>query len=65
MCATSGSGEFTFVLRVFSSYFQDAEKEKQKSEAKHINLRKRKALSDLFKALASLGITSFVYLLEV
>ncbi|KAJ8039371.1 Midasin [Holothuria leucospilota] len=36
---------------------KDAEKEKQKSEAKHINLRKRKALSDLFKHLSSLGLS--------
>ncbi|WAR08077.1 MDN1-like protein [Mya arenaria] len=33
------------------------EKEKQKSEAKHINLRRRKALSDLFKYLANLGLS--------
>jgi len=31
------------------------EKEKQKSEAKHIDLKKRKALSELFRILAKLG----------
>ena len=35
--------------------FQNEDKEKQKSEAKHINLRKRKALSDLFRYLTKLG----------
>ncbi|KAH3728947.1 hypothetical protein DPMN_054910 [Dreissena polymorpha] len=36
---------------------RSVEKDKQKSEAKHINLRKRKALSDLFKYLAKLGLS--------
>ncbi|KAL4232858.1 AAA ATPase midasin [Mactra antiquata] len=36
---------------------RNEEKEKQKSEAKHINLRKRKSLSDLFKYLAKLGLS--------
>ncbi|XP_056015325.1 midasin-like isoform X2 [Ostrea edulis] len=36
---------------------QIADKEKQKSEAKHIGQKKRKALSDLFKELARLGLS--------
>ncbi|XP_070579649.1 LOW QUALITY PROTEIN: midasin-like [Ptychodera flava] len=36
---------------------KDADKEKQKSEAKHINLRKRKSLADLFKYLSLLGLS--------
>lgn len=36
--------------------FQSLNKEKQKAEARHINLRKRKALADLFKELEELGI---------
>ncbi|XP_053396218.1 midasin-like isoform X2 [Mercenaria mercenaria] len=36
---------------------RNEEKEKQKSEAKHINLRKRTALSDLFRYLAKLGLS--------
>ncbi|XP_062606102.1 midasin-like, partial [Saccostrea cucullata] len=36
---------------------QTADKEKQKSEAKHIGQKKRKALSDLFKEIAQLGLS--------
>ncbi|CAH1798601.1 unnamed protein product [Owenia fusiformis] len=36
---------------------QEHDKEKQKSEAKQINLRKRKALAELFKYLALLGLS--------
>ena len=35
---------------------QGADKEKQKSEAKHIHMRKRKALADLFKHLSLIGV---------
>ena len=35
-----------------------SDKEKQKKEAKLINLRKRKALSDLFKYLTQLGMNT-------
>ena len=31
------------------------DKDKQKSEAKHIHLRKRRALADLFKSLQNIG----------
>ena len=40
-------------------FFQDAEKEKQLKEAKNIQLRKRKALVDLFKYLVQIGEPSF------
>ncbi|KAK3603576.1 hypothetical protein CHS0354_028005 [Potamilus streckersoni] len=36
---------------------QGEDREKQKSEAKHINLRKRHALADLFKYLTKLGLS--------
>ncbi|XP_054255246.1 midasin [Indicator indicator] len=36
---------------------QTAEKEKQKSEAKHIQMQKQRALSDLFKSLAKTGLS--------
>uniref|UniRef100_A0A8W8MR76 Midasin n=1 Tax=Magallana gigas TaxID=29159 RepID=A0A8W8MR76_MAGGI len=36
---------------------QNTDKEKQKSEAKHIGQKKRKALSDLFKELTQLGLS--------
>ncbi|XP_062617960.1 midasin-like, partial [Saccostrea cucullata] len=36
---------------------QTDDKEKQKSEAKHIGQKKRKALSDLFKEIAQLGLS--------
>ncbi|XP_033739322.1 midasin-like [Pecten maximus] len=36
---------------------QSAEKDKQKSEAKHIHQKKRKALADLFKHLAYIGLS--------
>ncbi|XP_069109146.1 midasin-like [Argopecten irradians] len=36
---------------------QSAEKEKQRSEAKHIHQKKRKALADLFKHLAFIGLS--------
>lgn len=39
----------------FLCYLQNTDKEKQKSEAKHIGQKKRKALSDLFKELTQLG----------
>ena len=38
-----------------SDVTQIKDKEKQKSEAKHICQRKRKALSDLFKHLKTIG----------
>lgn len=38
-----------------NSFLQNTDKEKQKSEAKHIGQKKRKALSDLFKELTQLG----------
>ena len=47
--------EFSFI----SLILQDAEKEKQLKEAKNIQLRKRKALADLFKYLAQIGESSF------
>lgn len=34
---------------------QNVDKEKQRSEAKHIGQKKRKALSDLFRELTQLG----------
>ncbi|NWW44539.1 MDN1 protein, partial [Pedionomus torquatus] len=36
---------------------QTADKEKQKSEAKHIQMQKQRALSDLFKSLAKTGLS--------
>ncbi|XP_074663211.1 midasin-like [Tubulanus polymorphus] len=36
---------------------QVGDKEKQKAEAKHLNLRKRKALAELFKYLTTLGLS--------
>jgi len=44
------------VAQVVIVVLQAAVKEKQRSEAKHINLRKRKALSDLFRYLIKLGM---------
>lgn len=37
------------------TFDQTADKEKQKSEAKHIQMQKQRALSDLFKSLAKTG----------
>lgn len=37
------------------TFDQTADKEKQKSEAKHIQMQKQRALSDLFKILAKTG----------
>lgn len=37
------------------TFDQTATKEKQKSEAKHIQMQKQRALSDLFKSLAKTG----------
>lgn len=37
------------------TFDQTADKEKQKSEAKHIQMQKQRALSDLFKTLAKTG----------
>lgn len=42
-------------LLMYLCFIQEADEAKQKSEAKNINLRKRKALSDLFKSLAEIG----------
>uniref|UniRef100_A0A8C6J801 Midasin n=1 Tax=Melopsittacus undulatus TaxID=13146 RepID=A0A8C6J801_MELUD len=39
------------------TFDQTATKEKQKSEAKHIQLQKQRALSDLFKSLAKTGLS--------
>ncbi|KAL5010016.1 hypothetical protein ScPMuIL_012321, partial [Solemya velum] len=51
------SGEVVEAIKELQSLDVTAglDKEKQKSEAKHINLRKRKALADLFKYLSLLG----------
>ncbi|NXD83342.1 MDN1 protein, partial [Halcyon senegalensis] len=39
------------------TFDQTADKEKQKSEAKHIQMQKQRALSDLFKSLAKAGLS--------
>uniref|UniRef100_A0A8C0BE41 Midasin n=1 Tax=Buteo japonicus TaxID=224669 RepID=A0A8C0BE41_9AVES len=39
------------------TFDQTADKEKQKSEAKHIQMQKQRALSDLFKSLAKTGLS--------
>uniref|UniRef100_A0A8B9G7C9 Midasin n=1 Tax=Amazona collaria TaxID=241587 RepID=A0A8B9G7C9_9PSIT len=39
------------------TFDQTATKEKQKSEAKHIQMQKQRALSDLFKSLAKTGLS--------
>ncbi|NWH71168.1 MDN1 protein, partial [Piaya cayana] len=39
------------------TFDQTADKEKQKSEAKHIQMQKQRALSDLFKSLAKIGLS--------
>uniref|UniRef100_A0A8C3BNE5 Midasin n=1 Tax=Cairina moschata TaxID=8855 RepID=A0A8C3BNE5_CAIMO len=39
------------------TFDQTADKEKQKSEAKHIQMQKQRALSDLFKTLAKTGLS--------
>ncbi|XP_025949160.1 midasin [Dromaius novaehollandiae] len=39
------------------TFNQAADKEKQKSEAKHIQMQKQRALSDLFKSLAKTGLS--------
>ncbi|NXB28427.1 MDN1 protein, partial [Eulacestoma nigropectus] len=39
------------------TFDQTAAKEKQKSEAKHIQMQKQRALSDLFKSLAKTGLS--------
>ncbi|NXU56757.1 MDN1 protein, partial [Turnix velox] len=39
------------------TFDQSADKEKQKSEAKHIQMQKQRALSDLFKSLAKTGLS--------
>ncbi|XP_048793738.1 midasin isoform X1 [Lagopus muta] len=39
------------------TFDQTADKEKQKSEAKHIQMQKQRALSDLFKILAKTGLS--------
>ncbi|KFV78000.1 Midasin, partial [Struthio camelus australis] len=39
------------------TFNQTADKEKQKSEAKHIQMQKQRALSDLFKSLAKTGLS--------
>ncbi|XP_019393298.1 PREDICTED: midasin isoform X2 [Crocodylus porosus] len=39
------------------TFNQAAEKEKQKSEVKHIHMQKQRALSDLFKSLAKTGLS--------
>ena len=51
------SGEIISNLRDLQSLAIDlkAEKEKQKSEVKHILQQKQRALSDLFKMLAEIG----------
>lgn len=51
------SGEIISNLRDLQSLTIDlkAEKEKQKSEVKHILQQKQRALSDLFKMLAEIG----------
>ncbi|NWZ60294.1 MDN1 protein, partial [Haliaeetus albicilla] len=39
------------------TFDQTADKEKQKAEAKHIQMQKQRALSDLFKSLAKTGLS--------
>ncbi|NXI53175.1 MDN1 protein, partial [Chloroceryle aenea] len=39
------------------TFDQTADKEKQKSDAKHIQMQKQRALSDLFKSLAKTGLS--------
>nr|KAG5703289.1 hypothetical protein BaRGS_025531 [Batillaria attramentaria] len=45
------------VTRKTTQLHTGPDKEKQRAEARHINLRKRKALSDLFKQLTALGLS--------
>lgn len=56
------SGEIISNLRDLQSLTIDlkAEKEKQKSEVKHILQQKQRALSDLFKMLAEIGDSLYI-----
>uniref|UniRef100_A0A8C0BE57 Midasin n=1 Tax=Buteo japonicus TaxID=224669 RepID=A0A8C0BE57_9AVES len=53
-----GCGIIVSVVELQNLTFdQTADKEKQKSEAKHIQMQKQRALSDLFKSLAKTGLS--------